>query len=277
VPQEGVVLAVEELELLAAEHEADPVDGVIATCYRLVGSFERAIRDKQALQVIPRETLARSLREIANRAFTVGWNCQNLTSIQRAQILDVLLSVANLAEYSIQRRLWLHCVFVLWVFWVRNRSRLGQAAAVGLIVELPWSLCYQRRTVTRFVNQHRYRLVFGILVVLLCGLVYLGLHIPELTAIDYDISNDAFALGSSADDADSLSHSAAVGLTDDVTKDIALAMSHRGLSRARKVKAQRLRNATIRTESYRNTGRPVELLSDFTARDLLHELCIQRI
>jgi hypothetical protein len=105
VPQEGVVLAVEELERLAAEHEANPIDAVIATCYRLTGSFERAIRDKQALQAFSRETLARSLTEIAKRAFTVGWNSQNLTSIQRAQILDILLSVANLAEFSFQHRL----------------------------------------------------------------------------------------------------------------------------------------------------------------------------
>jgi hypothetical protein len=105
VPQKGVVLAVEELDRLAAEHEADPVDGVIATCYRLVWSLERAIRDKQALKVISRETLARTLKEIADRTFAVGWNSQSLTSIQRAQILDVLLSVANLAEYSFQHRL----------------------------------------------------------------------------------------------------------------------------------------------------------------------------
>jgi len=102
---QDVALAVEELERLAVEYEADPIDGVISTCYRLIGSFERAIRDKQALQAISQETLARALREIANKAFTVGWNSQNLTSIQRAQILDVLLSVANLAEYSFQHSL----------------------------------------------------------------------------------------------------------------------------------------------------------------------------
>jgi hypothetical protein len=105
VPQEDVALAVEELERLAVEYEVDPIDGVISTCYRLIGSFERAIRDKRALQAISPETLPRTLREIANKAFTVGWNSQNLTSIQRAQILDVLLSVANLAEYSFQHRL----------------------------------------------------------------------------------------------------------------------------------------------------------------------------
>jgi NAD/NADP transhydrogenase alpha subunit len=91
--------------VLAVEYEVDPIDGVISTCYRLIGSFERAIGDKQALQAISQETLARALREIANKAFTVGWNSQNLTSIQRAQILDVLLSVANLAEYSFQHSL----------------------------------------------------------------------------------------------------------------------------------------------------------------------------
>jgi hypothetical protein len=105
VPHEDVVLAVEELERLAVEYEVDPIDGVISTCYRLIGSFERAIRDKRALQAISPETLPRTLRKIANKAFTVGWNSQNLTSIQRAQILDVLLSVANLAEYSFQHRL----------------------------------------------------------------------------------------------------------------------------------------------------------------------------
>ena len=105
MPHEDVVLAVEELERLAVEYEADHIDGVISTCYRLIGSFERAIRDKQALQAISPETLARTLREIANKAFTAGWNSQNLTAIQRAQILDVLLSVANLAEYSFQHRL----------------------------------------------------------------------------------------------------------------------------------------------------------------------------
>jgi len=105
VPQGNVALAVEQLGRLAIEYETDPVDGVISTCYRLIVSFERAVSDKQALQAISRETLARTLREIASKAFAVGWNSQNLTGIQRAQILDVLLSIANLAEYSFQHRL----------------------------------------------------------------------------------------------------------------------------------------------------------------------------
>ena len=105
MPQGNIALAVEQLGRLAIEYETDPIDEVISTCYRLIGSFERAVSDKQALQATSRETLARTLGEIANKAFTVGWNSQNLTAIQRAQILDVLLSVANLAEYSFQHRL----------------------------------------------------------------------------------------------------------------------------------------------------------------------------
>ena len=74
------------------------------------------------------------------------------------------------------------CLFFGFSDFRTDHLGLGQSAAFGLIVELPSSMCYQRRTVTRFVNQHRNGLVFGILVVvLLCGLVYLELQVPELT------------------------------------------------------------------------------------------------
>jgi hypothetical protein len=154
-----------------------------------------------------------------------------------------------------------------------------------VLVELLSSLCYHRQTVTSFVNRNRDGFVFGLIVaLLLCGPVYLELQIQGLTAIDYDyISNGSFTLLSdckvsgTADAADFLSLAAPTTFTDDVAKDIALPMSHRGLSRARKVKTQRLQSTVTRTESCRNTGRPVESVSHFTARDLLHRLCIQRI
>jgi len=74
-----------------------------------------------------------------------------------------------------------------------------------------------------------------------------------------------------------MSRAAPAALTDHVTKDIALPMSHRRLSRPRKVKAQRLESTVTCTESCRNGGRLVESASHSTARDLLHRLCIQRI
>src|ERR1700719_4914638 len=72
---------------------------------------------------------------------------------------------------------------------------------------------------------------------------------PELTAVDDDdLSNGSLTLASNceasgtADAADFLSLAAPTTLTDDVTKDIALQMSHRGLSRTRKVKALRFQD-----------------------------------
>ena len=138
---------------------------------------------------------------------------------------------------------------------------------------------------TSFVNRHCNGFVFGLIVILLlCGLTRLELQVPELTAVDDDdISNCPLTLASSceasgtADAADFLSLAAPTALTDDVTKDIALPMSHRGLSRTRKVNAQRFQDTVTRTESCRNGGAPIESVSDSAPRDHLHRLCIQRI
>jgi len=153
------------------------------------------------------------------------------------------------------------------------------------LVELLSSLWYQRQTVTSFVYRHRNGFVFGLIVaLLLCGLARLELQFPELTAVDDDdIATGSLTLASSceasgtADAADFLSLAAPTTLTDDVTKDIALQMSHRGLSRTRKVKALRFQDTVTLAESCRNGGRPIEPVSDSTPRDLLHRLCIQRI
>jgi hypothetical protein len=152
-----------------------------------------------------------------------------------------------------------------------------------VLVELLSSLWYQRQTVTSFFNRHRDGFVFGLIVgVLLCGLVYLEVQVPELTAVD-DVSNGSLTLAPSnceaagtANAADLLSLAAPTALTDDVTKDIALPTSHRGLSRTRKVNAQRFQDTVTRTESCRNGGAPIKS-SDSAPRDLLHRLCIQRI
>ena len=127
----------------------------------------------------------------------------------------------------------------------------------------------------RFFNRHRDKLVFGTLVILLlCGFVYLELQSQELTAID----SDSFALVSgTADAVDWPSISAPTVLTDDVTKDIALATTHRGLSRVRKVKERRSLSTITRAESWRDDGRAVGSAPCFTSRDLLRRLCIQRI
>jgi len=91
-------LAAEEPLPFTGHDEANFIDGVISTCYRLVGSFEQEIRTDQGVRCVPRANLARTLGEIADRAFAVAWNTRDLTCIQQAQILDILLSVASLLD-----------------------------------------------------------------------------------------------------------------------------------------------------------------------------------
>jgi len=95
--------ATEEPQLFTGHDEADSIDGVISTCYGLIGSFEQEIRTDQGIRCIPRANLARTLGEIADRAFALAWNTRDLTCIQRAQILDILLSVASLLDVAKDR------------------------------------------------------------------------------------------------------------------------------------------------------------------------------
>ena len=98
--QEVVALPAEELERFAAGHDADSVDWVISTCYELIRSVEQIIGDEQKIRGISREKLARTLKSIADRAFTAGWNTKDLTSIQRAQILDILFECREIGRVS---------------------------------------------------------------------------------------------------------------------------------------------------------------------------------
>ena len=95
--------AIEELQPFTGHDEADSIGGVISTCYRFVGSFEQEIRTDQGVRCIPRANLARTLGEIADRAFAVAWNAKDLTCIQQAQILDILLSVVGLLDVAKDR------------------------------------------------------------------------------------------------------------------------------------------------------------------------------
>jgi hypothetical protein len=50
--------ATEELQPFTGHDEADSIDGVISTYYRLVGLFEQEIRTDQGVRCIPRANLA---------------------------------------------------------------------------------------------------------------------------------------------------------------------------------------------------------------------------
>jgi hypothetical protein len=135
-----------------------------------------------------------------------------------------------------------------------------------------WVLIELLSLLTRFVYRQRHGFVVALIVaLLLCALVYTELIVPELSAIDNDdISADT------ANAADLLSLAAPTPITGEVTKDIALP-SHHGLSRSRKIKAQRFQSTVTRIERCDNVGRPVATVSHSTVRDLLHQFCIQRI
>ena len=154
-----------------------------------------------------------------------------------------------------------------------NPDRLPVPVGTGwVLIELLSLLCYQTQTVTRFIYRQRDGFIFALIVaLLLCGLVCTDLKVPELNAIDNDdISADT------ANAADLLSLAAPTPLTGEVTKDIALP-SHHGLSRSRKIKAQRFQSTVTRMERCDNVGRPVATVSHSTVGDLLHQCCIQRI
>jgi hypothetical protein len=69
---------------------------VISSCYTSFQSFEQDIRDKEKSKRTSQETPYRALMDIADRAFMLASETKNLDNLQRAQILDVILRVAEL-------------------------------------------------------------------------------------------------------------------------------------------------------------------------------------
>jgi hypothetical protein len=93
-----MAFTVDESEGFAVRPEIDSTDRYISACYLRIQSFELAIRDKQKSRSISEETPPHMLREIADRAFALGWNTDNLTHLQRAQILDIIFRIAELTR-----------------------------------------------------------------------------------------------------------------------------------------------------------------------------------
>jgi hypothetical protein len=164
-----------------------------------------------------------------------------------------------------------------------NRFTLESSRMRLVLVELLSSLCYQRQIVTSFVHRHLNGFIFGLIAtVLLCGLASLQLQIPNLAASDdvshvwLTLADSKWEAGGTARAADWMSVAARTAPADDVANDVALPF-HRGLSRARKIEAQRFQSTVRRVAKCRNGGRPVESVAHSPKRDLLYQFCIQRI
>ena len=69
-------------------------DGFIAACYQRIRSFDQTRGSERERESVPHEI--GTLTDIADRTFTLGWNSKNLTHLQQAQLLDILLSIADL-------------------------------------------------------------------------------------------------------------------------------------------------------------------------------------
>ena len=69
---------------------------VITSCYRDFQWLEQDIRDGEKSKRTSQETLDGILMHIADRAFTLASDTKSLNNLQRAQILDIILRVAEL-------------------------------------------------------------------------------------------------------------------------------------------------------------------------------------
>lgn len=85
-----------EAERFDALHEPNYADHVIAACYQRIRSFEQAGGSERKRQSISYEVHVGTLTDIADRAFTLGWSSKDLTHLQQAQLLDILLSISDL-------------------------------------------------------------------------------------------------------------------------------------------------------------------------------------
>jgi hypothetical protein len=69
---------------------------VITSCYRDFQWLEQNIRDNEKSGRTSQEPLDGILMDIADRAFTLASDTKSLNNLQRAQILDIILRVAEL-------------------------------------------------------------------------------------------------------------------------------------------------------------------------------------
>ena len=76
--------------------EPNCTDGFIAACYQRIRSFDQTPGSERERESVSHEMQIGTLTDIADRAFTLGWNSKDLTHLQQAQLLDILLSIADL-------------------------------------------------------------------------------------------------------------------------------------------------------------------------------------
>ncbi len=99
----AMVFTAKEAERFDALHEPNYADRVIAACYQRIRSFEQAGRSERKRESISYGVHVGTLTAIADRAFTLGWNSEDLTHLQQAQLLDILLTISDLVASWVPR------------------------------------------------------------------------------------------------------------------------------------------------------------------------------
>ena len=91
-----VAFAAKKAEQFDALLETNCTDRFIAACYQRIRSLDQTRGSERERESISHEVRIGTLTDIADRVFTLGWNSKDLTHLQQAQLLDILLSIADL-------------------------------------------------------------------------------------------------------------------------------------------------------------------------------------
>lgn len=105
------------------------------TCYGLIESFSQQLADREHWSEASTEELAHSLNQITDQAVQLGLGAQDLSNLERAQLMDILMWVAD-----VRARL-------------RRSSRKRVSVAVRLLSERPGRV-WEEETTTRAVSRY---------------------------------------------------------------------------------------------------------------------------
>lgn len=98
VAHRAMAFAAKEAKRFDALPESNYADRVIAACYQRIRSLELAAGSGRKRESTSHGMQAGTLSDIADQAFALGWRSKDLTHLQQAQLLDILLTISDLMD-----------------------------------------------------------------------------------------------------------------------------------------------------------------------------------
>jgi hypothetical protein len=108
---------------------------LIATCYARIEECAQRITSKEGLSETLTPVMGRNLAEIADQATKLSLSAEDLTNLERAQLMDIVLSVAHLSSR------------------LRRSPRKLAAVPVRLCYEGPGAV-WEEETATQELSRH---------------------------------------------------------------------------------------------------------------------------